>query len=129
MPPEHTQPAAVETALAYHHAWTGGDFQHAMTQVADDIVCLSPAGRLDGADAFRGFMGPFVQILTGCELLAVYGDDDTAVVVYNTATVPVAAAPACELITVTNGRIAEIRIIFDRLPFDVARRAAASNRT
>jgi hypothetical protein len=121
------QPAAVQTALAYHHAWTGGDFEHAMTHVADDIVCLSPAGRLDGADAFRGFMGPFVQILTGSEQLAFYGDDDTAVIVYNAATTPVAAAPTCELITVTNRRIAEMRIIFDRLPFDAARRAAASN--
>ena len=56
--------AALETALAYHRAWTGGDFERAMSYVADDIVCLAPAGRLDGAAAFRGFMGPFTQILT-----------------------------------------------------------------
>jgi hypothetical protein len=57
--------AALDTALAYYRAWTGHDFGTAMTYIAEDIVCQAPAGRLDGAAAFRGFMGPFVQILTG----------------------------------------------------------------
>ena len=35
--------AALKTALAYHRAWTGGDFERAMSYVADDIVCLAPA--------------------------------------------------------------------------------------
>jgi ketosteroid isomerase-like protein len=126
MIPDHHQPAAVRTALAYHRAWTDGDLELAMTHVAEDIVCLAPAGRLEGAGAFRGFMGPFVGILTGSELLAVYGDDRTAVVVYNPSTIPVAEAPTCELVTVRDDRIVEMRIIFDRLPFDAARKAAAA---
>jgi hypothetical protein len=65
--------AALKTALAYHRAWTGGDFERAMSYVADDIVCLAPAGRLDGAAAFRGFMGPFTQILTSSKLIAAFG--------------------------------------------------------
>jgi hypothetical protein len=47
---------ALATALAYHRAWTGHDFELAMTYVSDHIVCFAPAGRLDGAEAFRGFM-------------------------------------------------------------------------
>ena len=43
--------AALETALAYHRAWTSHDFERAMTYVADDIVCQAPAGTLVGADA------------------------------------------------------------------------------
>ncbi len=39
-------PAALTTALAYFHAWTGKDFDQAMTYVADDIACDAPAGRL-----------------------------------------------------------------------------------
>lgn len=74
--------AALQVAQAYHRAWTGGDFDQAMTYIADDIVCLAPAGRLDGAEAFRGFMGPFAQILTRSSLLAAFGDEDTAVVMY-----------------------------------------------
>ena len=69
-------------------------------------------------------MSPFVQILTGSELIAAFGDDTTAVIVYDTATVPVASAPAAECVTVTDGKITRSRFIFDRLPFDAARNPA-----
>jgi hypothetical protein len=109
--------SALYVALAYHRAWTSHDFERAMTYVAPDIVCLAPAGRILGADAFRAFMGPFSQILTRSELLSAFGDRDT---------VPVQNAPAAELLTVRDGRITQMRIIFDRAPFDAARRAAGT---
>lgn len=118
--------AALDIARAYHRAWTSHDFEQAMTYIADDIVCLAPAGRLDGADAFRAFMGPFAQMLTRSTLIAAFGDDDTAVLMYDTDTVPVQDAPGAECLTVANGKITHMRIIFDRLPFDAARRAGAS---
>lgn len=114
--------AALQTALAYHRAWTSGDFELAMTYVATDIVCQAPSGRLDGAEAFRDFMGPFAQILTSSRVVAAFGDDETAVVMYDTNTVPVKDAPGAEWLTVTDGKIRHMRIIFDRLPFDAARR-------
>lgn len=117
--------SALATALAYHRAWTGHDLEAAMAFVADDIVCEAPAGRLDGAEAFRAFMGPFVQILTGSNLIAAFGDDRTAVLFYDSNTVPVPNAPGAECLTVTNGTISHIRIVFDRLPFDAARRASS----
>jgi hypothetical protein len=43
---------------------------------------------------------------------------------YDADTVPVHDAPAAEFVTVTDGRISQMRIIFDRLPFDAARRTA-----
>jgi ketosteroid isomerase-like protein len=116
--------AALQTALAYHRAWTRGDFERAMSYVADDIVCLAPAGRLDGAAAFRGFMGPFTQILTSSRLIAAFGDDETAMLIYDTGTVPVKDAPGAECLTVRDGKISHLRIIFDRLPFEQARRPA-----
>ena len=120
-----TDSPALETALAYHRAWTGHDFERAMDHVHPEIVCDAPAGRLEGAEAFRGFMGPFVGILTGSRLLAAFGNDTTAVLVYDAATRPVAHAPAAECLTVADGRITDLKIVFDRLPFDAARRAAA----
>jgi ketosteroid isomerase-like protein len=120
---ETTSPA-LRTALAYFDAWTGHDLDEAMSYVADDIVCDAPAGRLEGADAYRAFMGPFVQILTGSKLIAAFGDDTTAVIVYDTETVPVKSAPAAECVTVTDGKITYSRFIFDRLPFEAARKAA-----
>ena len=119
-----TTSPALRTALAYYHAWTSHDLDAAMQYIADDIVCDAPAGRLDGREAYLGFMRPFVQILTGSALIAAFGDDTTAVVVYDTETVPVATAPAAECITVTDGKITYNRFIFDRAPFDAARQAS-----
>lgn len=125
---EHST-AALDTALAYYRAWTGGDLDRAMTHIAQDIVCQTPSGRLDGAEAFRAFMGPFAQIVTRSELIAAFGDDTTAVLMYDTDTVPVEGAPGAECLTVSDGKITHMRIIFDRVPFDAADRAAADAET
>jgi len=113
--------SALDVALAYHEAWTSKDFERAMSYVAEDIVCDAPAGRIEGAEAYRAFMGPFVQILKRAELIAAFGDDATAVVVYDTDTVPVDGAPAAECVTVADGQIVYSRFIFDRAPFEAAR--------
>ena len=76
------------------------------------------------ADAYRGFMGQFVQILTGSTLIAAFGDDTTALIMYDTETVPVKSAPGAECVTVTEGKITYNRFIFDRAPFDAARKTA-----
>jgi hypothetical protein len=120
---ETTSPA-LRTALAYFHAWTSGDLDQAMSYIADDMICDAPAGRLAGREAYLAFIGPFVQILTGSALIAAFGDERTAVIVYDTATVPVASAPAAECVTVTGGKITYNRFIFDRVPFDAARQIA-----
>jgi hypothetical protein len=120
---ETTSPA-LRTALAYFRAWTGHDLDQAMSYIADDIVCDAPARRLEGAEAYRAFMGPSVQILTGSELIAAFGDDRTAVIVYDTETVPVKSVPAAECVTVTDGKISYSRFIFDRGPFQAARQDA-----
>jgi len=120
-----TTSPALRTALAYFQAWTSHDLDKAMSYIAHDIVCDAPAGRLEGAEAYRGFLGPFVQILTSATMIAAFGDDQTALVMYDTQTVPVKSAPAAEYVTVNNGKITYSRFIFDRAPFDAARQAAA----
>jgi hypothetical protein len=118
------QPAALRVALAYYEAWTAKDLDRAMSYIADDIVCDAPAGRLEGADAYRAFLGPFLGIVTGSSIIAAYGDDDQALVMYDCATIPVPDAPGAECVTVADGRITRSRFLFDRLPFEHARRAA-----
>jgi hypothetical protein len=115
---------ALQVALAYHRAWTGGDIDTAMAYIADDIVCDAPAGRVEGRDAYRAFMAPFVQMLVGSQLIAAFGDDDTALVMYDTETTLVPSAPGCECVTVASGLIIRSRFVFDRTPFEAARRAA-----
>jgi len=120
---ETTSPA-LRTALAYYQAWTSHDLDKAMSYIADDIVCDAPAGRLEGAEAYRGFLGPFVQILTRAKMVAAFGDDETALVMYDTETVPVKSAPGAECVTVKSGKITHSRFVFDRAPFDAARAAS-----
>jgi ketosteroid isomerase-like protein len=122
-----TTSKALETALRYFHSWTAQDFDRAMAFLAPDLVCHAPSGRIDGAEAFRGFMEPLSQILVYAEMIAAFGDDHTALLMYDTQTVPVADAPGAECLTVENGLITEIRIIFDRVPFAAARQAAAAS--
>jgi len=121
-----TAGAALDVALAYHRACTSGDFEQAMRYVADDVVCLAPSGRHEGAEAFRAFMGPFAAGLTRAELLAAFGDEETALVMYDSDTTLVRGAPGAECVRVREGRIVEMRIVFDRVPFEAARRAAAA---
>ncbi|MFI9818321.1 nuclear transport factor 2 family protein [Saccharothrix variisporea] len=116
---------AQDTALAYFRAWTGKDFDKAMTYIADDIVCDAPPGRIEGAEAFRAFMGPFAGTVEDSALLAAFGDDTTAVLVYDTKTALVPSAPGAEYVTVQDGRITHMRIIFDRAPFEAARARAS----
>ena len=71
-------------------------------------------------------MGPFARSLTSSTVLAAFGDDRKAVLVYETDTIPVPDAPGAECLSVEDGKIVGMRIIFDRLPFETARRAAAT---
>jgi hypothetical protein len=111
---------ALRVSLAYYRAWTSKDLERAMTYIADDVVCDAPAGRIVGAAAYRDFMSPFVQILERAELIAAFGDDDTAVVMYDTDTIPVKGAPGAECVTVKDGKIVASRFVFDRVPFQAA---------
>lgn len=121
---EHAD-AGLRVALAYYRSWTSGDFEQAMNYISPDIRCQAPADPVVGAEAFRAFMEPFARTLVTSRLLAAFGEGDTALLMYDTETVQVAEAPGTEWHTVSDGKIHTMRIIFDRLPFDLARRAAS----
>ncbi len=89
-----------------------------MRYISEDIVCDAPAGRIEGVEADRSFMAPFLQILIRSQLLATFGGDTTALVMYDTETVPVKSAPGGECVTVKDGRIIHSRFVFDRAPFE-----------
>jgi SnoaL-like domain len=117
--------AALSVAMDYYHAWTGKDLDRAMTYVADDINLDAPSGRVEGGEAFRQFLAPFAQMLSGADLIAAFGDDQTAVLVYNPHTTLVPDAPTAECFTVRDGKIVHDLLVFDRTPFEVARRRTA----
>jgi limonene-1,2-epoxide hydrolase len=114
---------ALTVAQDYYQAWTGKDMDAAMRLIADDVVCDAPAGRIEGAAAYRAFLEPFAGMLQSATLLAAFGDDASAVLVYDTETPLVRSAPGAEYVKVVNGRITYNRFIFDRAPFIAARSA------
>lgn len=117
---------ALQTALAYHRAWTGKDLDEALRYLADDVVCDAPAGRLEGVAAYRGFLAPFAErFLIRVEMIAAFGDDVTALLMYDAETIPARSAPAAECVTVRDGKIVYNRFVFDRTPFDEFRRRQA----
>jgi len=117
---------ALQIASAYYRAWTGKDLDAAMAHVADDVVLDAPAGRIVGARGYREFLEPFAQrFLIRAELIAAFGDDATALLMYDTETLPAKSAPAAECLTVVDGRITHNRFVFDRLPFEEFRRRQA----
>lgn len=115
------QARAVEIAVEYHRAWTAGDLDSAAKHLAEDVSCHAPAGTIHGRDAVRAFMQPFAASLTESRLLAAYGSSDEALLMYDTANRVVSTAPGAELYSIQDDQIAEIHIIFDRLPFALAR--------
>ncbi|MEV6527810.1 nuclear transport factor 2 family protein [Longispora sp. NPDC051575] len=111
--------SALQIALAHHAAWTGKDLDLAMSYLAEDVVCEAPAGRIEGVEAYRAFLAPLAEhVLIRAELIAAFGDETTALIMYDTETVPAASAPAAECFTVREGLIVHNRFVFDRTPFD-----------
>lgn len=108
---------AYDVVQQYHRAWTTGDVERAMTHVADDIGCRAPGQDLDGKAAYQAFIGAFAPTLTGIADLAALSDGDRVALFYYPQTATTSTAPAAELFTVREGRIAESVLIFDRLSY------------
>jgi len=114
---EIPESAALETALAYHRAWTTGDLDRAMAHVADDIICRAPGGDITGKDAYRGFLGGFASNVTGLTDVAAFGDEEHVVLFYYPHTAATRTAAAAEHFTIRDGQIVESQLVFDRLSF------------
>ncbi len=108
---------AYDTVQKYHQAWTSGDVDAAMEYVSDQISCRAPGVDLDGKDAYRGFIGGFAPMLTGIEDIAEFADGDRVALFYYPQTASTATTPAAEYFTVSEGKITESVLIFDRLSY------------
>jgi ketosteroid isomerase-like protein len=112
-----TSASASEIVQDYHRAWTSGDVDRAMTQVADDITCRAPGVDLIGKEAYRAFIAGFAPALTGLAEIATFTDGDRVALFYYPQTAATTTAPAAECFTVRGDKIAESVLIFDRLSF------------
>lgn len=110
------EPATPTTiARAFTEAWTSGDFATAAAYVAQDVVFDGPLGHTDGKAAYiQGLEGlsRFVD-LSGVNILAAFGDDTQALIMYELLTQRFGNLLCAKQLTFREGTIARDRLTFD----------------
>jgi hypothetical protein len=112
-----TTSKALQIARTYVQAIANKDVEAILSISTNDVVCTSPLGQITGLDRFRGFQEGFAQMITNLTVLAVHGDDEQAVVVYDVETHPVPHSIVAELIKIRGGKLASTDVIYDATPF------------
>jgi len=98
----------------YHQAWTTGDFDTARRCLADDLDFKGSIDAFRRADDFVGALKGFQGMLRGVTILKSLFELEGAALLYDcdTAT-PAGLIRTAEFFATKNGRITEIRLIFD----------------
>ncbi len=108
---------ALKIAMAYHEAWKNHDHASAMKVVADDVVSETPFGLIEGGAALHKSETEFAGMLKGATMVAAFGDDKTALLMYYTDTHPAPHVLSAKYFTVENGKITAIKALFDKSVF------------
>ncbi|TKC91642.1 nuclear transport factor 2 family protein [Trinickia terrae] len=108
---------ALLIARTYVEAMAKKDVETIISVSAEDVVCTSPIGQITGIERFRDFQCGFAQMIKNLTVLAVHGDDEEAVVVYDVETHPVPHSQVAEFIKVKDGKLASTDVIYDATPF------------
>lgn len=115
MTPSRHDPAAL--VRSYHDAWTSGDIERALSFLSDDVRCSAPDESVATKDDWRRYLAGFVPMLTGAPMHAEMVDGARVALWYFPQTAATKIPLASELFTVEDGRIVEIRLVFDRLGY------------
>lgn len=108
-----TRPAAAELAVAYIEAFGRCDLDAVAALLADDVVFESPRTKASGAAAVTAAIGEFARGVTGVDIVDAFGDDESAVIMYDMETGPSGTLRAVDRIVVRDGRIVSDTLVFD----------------
>jgi hypothetical protein len=103
-------------ARAFTHAWASQDMHAAADYLADDVTFDGPSGNSVGKQAYIEALAKFAQAVTGVTILAAFGDDSLALIMYDLATGPFGTLTSAELLTFREGKIAADKLTFDTFP-------------
>jgi hypothetical protein len=81
--------------------------------VADDIAFESPRVQLHGAAAYLEAVGGFAQAVTGLDVIAVLGDGEQVLAMYDMHTAPFGTIRAADHFTIRDRRIVKDLLVFD----------------
>ena len=111
-----TNNTAATIGASYFAAWSARNVDKATEYLTEDVQIIAPNGTFSGHAGYHEFMDGFVRMLTGVTEFTIFGDDTTALLWYDTHLQPVPSLVAGERITLNQGKIARIEIVFDQMP-------------
>ncbi|GAB3752115.1 nuclear transport factor 2 family protein [Microlunatus parietis] len=104
---------ATATAVAFIEAFAAKDLTKLAGYCADDIVFESPRVKITGAPDVAEAMGQFAQAVASIDIIAAYGDDEHAVIMYDMQTGPFGTIRAADHFVVRDGKIISDQLVFD----------------
>ena len=106
----------VTLAETYFTAWKGKDFDTLRSILADDVTFHGPFAQLDNADdCVQGLKG-MSQIVTDITVTKRFVDGDDVLTWFDLHTSVAPPVPTANWSRVSNGRISQIRVLFDPRP-------------
>lgn len=107
------RPAAVRVALEFLDAFATKDETKLASLLDAEVVFESPRTTLTGVDAVATAIGGFAQAVLGISVIAAYGDDERAVVMYDMDLGPLGTIRASDHLIVKAGKVISDQLVFD----------------
>jgi hypothetical protein len=104
---------ALDVARSYHEAWTSAHFEDASAFLADELQIEVPLNGYETKADFLEAVRAFTRLIDSIEVLAMLGDCDQAVLLYDLMVEPIGPLRVAEHFTVENGVITRIRQVHD----------------
>ena len=104
---------ALDVARGYHEAWTSARFEDASAFLADEVQIEVPINSYETKADFLEAVRGFATMIGRIEILAMLGDRDQAVLLYDLLVEPIGPLRIAEHFTVENGVITRIRQVHD----------------
>lgn len=107
------QQTPLAIGLAFTKAWTSHDMDTAADYIAKDVIFDGSMNHTTGDKAYMEALTTFARAITALKILAAFGDDQQAIIMYEVTTAPFGTITAAELLTVKDGKIHTDRLTFD----------------
>ncbi|TGQ71010.1 nuclear transport factor 2 family protein [Mesorhizobium sp. M00.F.Ca.ET.186.01.1.1] len=108
-----TQTAPLDIATAFTKAWTGHDLEKAASFVAEDVVFDGPMQQSTGKEPYLKGLTKLSQDVTGIRMIAAFGDERQALLMYDLMTKSSGALSCAKHLTVSGGKIHSDKLTFD----------------
>ncbi|MFG1795385.1 nuclear transport factor 2 family protein [Nocardia sp. NPDC049149] len=103
----------VRVAIEFVNAWARRDICTVAAMLSDDVTFESPCARVSGITATLRLLGDFARVVTDIEVIAAFGDDHQAMILYDMATEAYGTVRVADRLVVRRGQIIADSVVFD----------------